>query len=34
MVFEKRVLRRMFGTNGDEITRGWRKLCEEELHNF
>jgi hypothetical protein len=33
-VFEKRVLRRMFGPNRDEVTGGWRKLHNEELHNF
>jgi hypothetical protein len=33
-VFENRVLRRMFGTKRDEVTGGWRKLHEEELHNL
>jgi hypothetical protein len=28
------VLRRIFGTNRDEVTRGWRKLNNEELHNL
>jgi hypothetical protein len=32
-VFEKRVLRRIFGPKRDEVTRGWRKLHNEELHN-
>jgi hypothetical protein len=32
-VFEKRVLRRIFGPKRDEVT-GWRKLHNEELHNF
>jgi hypothetical protein len=26
MVFENRVLRRMFGPNGKEVAGGWRKL--------
>jgi hypothetical protein len=34
MVFEKRVLRRMFGTNRDEVTGEWRKLHNEELHDL
>jgi hypothetical protein len=33
-VFENRVLRGIFGTKGDEITEGWRKLHNEELHNL
>jgi hypothetical protein len=33
-VFEDRVLRRIFGSKRDEVTRGWRKLRSEELHNF
>jgi hypothetical protein len=33
-VFENRVLRRIFGPNGDEVTGGWRKLHNEELHNL
>jgi hypothetical protein len=33
-VFENRVLRRIFGPNWYELTRGWRKLHNEELHNF
>jgi hypothetical protein len=33
-VFEKRVLRRMFGPNKDGVTGGWRKLHNEELHNL
>jgi hypothetical protein len=32
-VFENRVLRRIFGPKGDEVTGGWRKLHNEELHN-
>jgi hypothetical protein len=33
-VFEKRVLRRIFGPKRDEVTGGWRKLHYEELHNL
>jgi hypothetical protein len=33
-VFENRVLRRIFGPKGDEVTGGWRKLHNEELHNL
>jgi hypothetical protein len=33
-VFENRVLRRIFGTKRDEVTREWRKLHNEELHNL
>jgi hypothetical protein len=29
-----RVLRRMFGPSIDEVTAGWRKLHNEELHNL
>jgi hypothetical protein len=32
-LFENRVLRRIFGTKRDEVTGGWRKLHNEELHN-
>jgi hypothetical protein len=28
------VLRRIFGAKRDEITGGWRKLHNEELHNL
>jgi hypothetical protein len=28
------VLRRIFGPKSDEVTRGWRKLHNEELHNL
>jgi hypothetical protein len=28
------VLRRIFGPKGDGVTRGWRKLYNEELLNF
>jgi hypothetical protein len=31
-VFEKRVLRRIFGPKRDEVTGEWRKLHNVELH--
>jgi hypothetical protein len=33
-VFENRVLRRIFGPKRNEMTGGWRKLHNEELHNL
>jgi hypothetical protein len=33
-VFENRVLRRICGPKRDEVTGGWRKLHNEELHNL
>jgi hypothetical protein len=33
-VFENRVLRRIFGTKGDEVTGEWRKLHNEELRDM
>jgi hypothetical protein len=33
-VFESRVLRRIFGPRGDEVKGEWRKLHNEELHDF
>jgi hypothetical protein len=33
-VSENRVLRRIFGPKGDEVTGGWRKLHNEELRNL
>jgi hypothetical protein len=33
-VFEKSVLRRMFGPKRDEVMGEWRKLHSEELHNL
>jgi hypothetical protein len=33
-VFENRVLRRIFGPKRDEVTGGWTKLHNEELHNL
>jgi hypothetical protein len=32
--FANRVLRRIFGPKRDEVTGGWRKLHNEELHNL
>jgi hypothetical protein len=34
VVFENRVLRRIFGPKRDEVTGGWRKLHNEELHSL
>jgi hypothetical protein len=31
-MFENKVLRRIFGPKRDEVTGGWRKLHNEELH--
>jgi hypothetical protein len=31
-VYENRVLRRIFRLKIDEVTGGWRKLLNEELH--
>jgi hypothetical protein len=33
-VFENRLLRRIFGPKRDEVTGGWRKLHNEELHGL
>jgi hypothetical protein len=33
-VFENRMLRRIFGPKRNGVTGGWRKLCNEELHNL
>jgi hypothetical protein len=33
-VFENRVLRKIFGSKRDEVTREWRKLRKEELNNL
>jgi hypothetical protein len=33
-VFENRVLRRIFGSKGDEVTGEWRKLHDEELRDL
>ena len=34
MVFENRVLRRIFGPKGDEVTGEWSKLCNKELKDL
>jgi hypothetical protein len=34
MVFENRVLRRIFGSKRDEMKRDWRKLHNEELNDL
>jgi hypothetical protein len=34
MVFENRVLRRIFGPKRDEVIGSWRKLHNEKLHNL
>jgi hypothetical protein len=34
MVFESRVLRRVFGPKRDEVTGEWRKLHNEELNDL
>ena len=31
-MFENRVLRRIFGSEGEEVTGEWRKLHDEELY--
>jgi len=33
-VFVNRVLREILGPNMDEVTGGWRKLHNEELHDL
>jgi hypothetical protein len=33
-MFENRVLRRIFGPKRGEVTREWRKLHNEELHDL
>jgi hypothetical protein len=33
-MFENRVLQRISGAEQDEVTGGWRKLHNEELHNL
>jgi hypothetical protein len=33
-VFENKVLRGIFGSGMDKVTRGWRKLHNDELHNL
>jgi hypothetical protein len=33
-MFENRELRRIVGPKRDEVTGGWRKMHNEELHNL
>jgi hypothetical protein len=33
-VFENRVLRRIFRPKRDEVTGGWKKVLNEELHDL
>ena len=33
-VFEKKVLRRIFGPRRDEVTEEWRRLYNEEINNL
>jgi hypothetical protein len=33
-VFEKRVLRKIFGGQRNEVTRGWKRLHNDELHSL
>jgi hypothetical protein len=33
-VFEDRVLRRVHGPHWEEVAGGWRRLHDEELHDF
>jgi hypothetical protein len=33
-VFENRVLWRIFGSRRGEVKSGWRKMHNEELHNY
>jgi hypothetical protein len=33
-VFGNRVLRKIFGSEREEVAGGWRRLHNEELHDF
>jgi hypothetical protein len=33
-MFAKRVMRKIFAPKRNEVTEGWRKLHNEELHNL
>jgi hypothetical protein len=33
-LFQNRMLRRIFGPKRDELTRGWKKLHNEDLNNL
>jgi hypothetical protein len=32
--FKNKVLRKTFGPKGDQVTRDWRRLLKEGLHNL
>jgi PAS domain-containing protein len=34
ILFENRVLRRIFGPKREEVAGGWRRLHNEERHNL
>jgi hypothetical protein len=34
MMFENRVLRRIFGPKKEEVAGGWRRMNNGELHNL
>jgi hypothetical protein len=34
MVFENRVLRKIFGPKSDDVAGECRRLCNEEFHDF
>jgi hypothetical protein len=34
IVFENKMLRKIFGHMRDEVTGGWRRFHNEELHNL
>jgi len=33
-MFEKRVMKIIFGSKGEEVLGGWRRLHNEEFHNL
>jgi hypothetical protein len=33
-VFDNRALRKVFGPKNDEVTRGWRKLHNEDFYDL
>jgi hypothetical protein len=33
-MFQTKVLRRIYGPKREEVTREWRKLHKQELHNL
>jgi hypothetical protein len=32
IMFDNKELRRIFGPRMVEVTKGWRKLCNEDIH--